>query len=219
MTSMSTHHLDELSTTFETASPTQILTWAAEQFAGDMLFACSFQDLVLLDLLMRVAPRTPVVFLDTEDHFDETLELVAAAQERYGFELITTTPGPEAAAVPCGIDGCCSARKVAPLKAAVNGKAAWITALKRCDASTRETAAIVSYDEAFGLVKINPMATWNDDDIAAYERDHELLVHPLIAQGYLSIGCRSTTRPVRAGEDPRSGRWAGSDKVECGLHE
>jgi len=107
---------------------------------------------------------------------------------------------------------------VAPLRRAVAGRAAWLTALKRVDAPTRAAAPIVSYDEAFGLVKINPMATWTDDDIDSYVTDHDLPVHPLIEKGYLSIGCAPTTRPVAPGEDPRAGRWSGTGKVECGLH-
>jgi phosphoadenosine phosphosulfate reductase len=100
----------------------------------------------------------------------------------------------------------------------LSGKGAWITGLKRSDGPSRETIPIVSYDETFSLVKVNPLATWTDDDIASYEADHDLPVHPLIAQGYRSIGCAPTTRPVAEGEDPRAGRWAGSDKTECGLH-
>ena len=99
------------------------------------------------------------------------------------------------------------------------GRAAWLTSLKRVDAPTRAAAPVVSWDAAFGLVKINPLATWTDDDVASYELDHELPRHPLISQGYLSIGCAPTTRPVAAGEDARAGRWSGSDKIECGLHE
>jgi phosphoadenosine phosphosulfate reductase len=204
---------------FEQATPGEILRWAVDRFGGDMVFACSFQDIVLLDLVSQVAPELEVVFLDTEGHFPETWAFVDAVTQRYDLNLVVTKPGPDAVDFPCGAEGCCTKRKVEPLKAAVAGKAAWITALKRCDAPTRASAPILSWDQAFGLVKINPMATWSDEDIASYERDHELLVHPLIAQGYLSIGCASTTRPVAPGEDPRAGRWSGSDKIECGLHE
>ena len=211
--------LTEIARGFELATPSEILRWASERFGNDMVFACSFQDIVLLDLLQREGIHIPLVFLDTEDHFPETLAFVDEITSRYDLDLVVTKPGEEAAACPCGVDGCCQVRKVAPLKQAVTGKSAWITALKRCDAPTRSAASIVTWDEAFGLVKINPMATWSDADIASYERDHDLPVHPLIAKGYLSIGCASTTRPVAEGEDPRSGRWAGTDKVECGLHE
>jgi phosphoadenosine phosphosulfate reductase len=107
---------------------------------------------------------------------------------------------------------------VKPLKGALAGKAAWITGLKRVDAATRAAIPVVGFDDAFGLVKINPLATWSDEDIASYEADHDLPVHPLMTKGYRSIGCAPTTRPVADGEDPRAGRWADSDKTECGLH-
>ena len=93
-----------------------------------------------------------------------------------------------------------------------------MTSLKRVDATTRTEAPVVAYDEGFAAVKINPLVTWTDDDIDAYLADHDLPVHPLISQGYLSIGCAPTTRPVAPGEDPRAGRWAGTGKIECGLH-
>ena len=210
--------LDEANRSLETAPPSTIIAWAHERFAPDLVLACSFQDIVLVDLAVAVDPGIEVIFLDTEAHFPETLEFVDRVSARYGLNLTVTHPGPEAAAVPCGTDGCCQVRKVAPLRRAVAGRAAWLTALKRVDAPTRAAAPIVSYDEAFGLVKINPMATWTDDDIDSYVTDHDLPVHPLIEKGYLSIGCAPTTRPVAPGEDPRAGRWSGTGKVECGLH-
>jgi phosphoadenosine phosphosulfate reductase len=214
--------LDELaeqSAAFESATPGEILRWARERFGSDIVYACSFQDIVLIDLLAAEGLDIPVIFLDTEDHFSETWEFVNEVVNRYDLELLVTTPGPEAATVPCGADGCCQLRKVEPLKRAVAGRPAWITGLKRCDAPTRSAAPIVSWDDVFGLVKINPLATWSVEEIASFERDRELLIHPLISQGYLSIGCASTTQPVRPGQDSRSGRWVGSDKTECGLHE
>ncbi len=204
---------------FETAPPSEIIRWAHDTFGDELVLACSFQDIVLLDLAVGIDPTIEVVFLDTEAHFPETLAYVEEVKERYGLNLTVTTPGPEAADTPCGADGCCKVRKVAPLKRAVQGKAAWMTALKLVDASTRAAAPIVAWDDAFGLIKINPMATWSDDDIAYYEQEHHLPIHPLIPQGYLSIGCAPTTKPVAPGEDPRAGRWSGSAKIECGLHE
>jgi phosphoadenosine phosphosulfate reductase len=107
---------------------------------------------------------------------------------------------------------------VEPLHRALVDHAAWMTGLKRCDAPTRSDAPIVSWDQDRNLVKINPLATWSDADVAGYEADHGLLVHPLMTRGYLSIGCAPTTRPVAPGEDPRAGRWSGMGKTECGLH-
>jgi phosphoadenosine phosphosulfate reductase len=107
---------------------------------------------------------------------------------------------------------------VEPLRGALAGKRAWLTSLKRSDGPTRANAPIVSWDSGFGLVKINPLVTWTERDIASYLADHALPVHPLIARGYRSIGCAPVTRPVEEGEDARAGRWAGLDKSECGLH-
>jgi phosphoadenosine phosphosulfate reductase len=208
----------EANARFETGAPSQILTWAHERFGDDLAFACSFQDIVLLDLAVGVMPQLEIIFLDTKAHFQETWDYLETARTLYP-ELKVTITQPDDGAIECGQDGCCAQRKVAPLRTAVSGKAAWITSLKRVDAPTRQGAPIVAWDDAFGLVKINPLATWTDDDVASYEQSHHLPIHPLIPQGYLSIGCAPTTKPVAPGQDPRSGRWAGSDKVECGLHE
>ncbi len=129
-----------------------------------------------------------------------------------------TKPAAGADQWPCGSAQCCEYRKVRPLKQALAGKAAWVTGLKRVDAPTRRDAPILSYDDAWGLVKVNPLATWTEQDVAGYTADHGIPEHPLLSKGYLSIGCAPTTRPVGAGEDPRAGRWSDSDKVECGLH-
>jgi len=128
------------------------------------------------------------------------------------------TPGPDAEAWPCGSDRCCELRKVVPLNGVLEGRDAWMTGLKRVDTPARASTPIVKWDSARGLVKVNPIARWTDNDVTSYEADHHLPVHPLIGQGYLSIGCRPTTRPVSVFEDRRAGRWPGTDKTECGLH-
>jgi phosphoadenosine phosphosulfate reductase len=203
---------------FETAPAGKVIAWAVETFGDGLVLAASFEDVVLIDLVTKVAPGIEVIFLDTEAHFPETLEFVEAIRGRYGLNLTVTKPGPEAAAHPCGSEQCCQFRKVAPLRDAVRGNRAWMTSLKRVDAPSRAEAPVVAWDAAFGLVKINPVVTWTNEDIASYLRDHQLPVHPLITRGYRSIGCAPTTRPVADGEDPRAGRWAGLDKSECGLH-
>jgi phosphoadenosine phosphosulfate reductase len=213
--------LEELATSnaaLERAPAQKAIDWALERFGSSIVVACSFQDVVIVDLVHRSDPGIEVVFLDTEAHFTETLTLVETTRARYGLNLTVTKPAPEAESWPCGTEQCCQLRKVDPLRRVLSGKGAWITGLKRSDGPSRATIPIVSYDETFSLVKVNPLATWTDDDIASYEADHDLPVHPLIAQGYRSIGCAPTTRPVAEGEDPRAGRWAGSDKTECGLH-
>ncbi|MGH9100132.1 MAG: phosphoadenylyl-sulfate reductase, partial [Acidimicrobiales bacterium] len=151
-------------------------------------------------------------------HFPETLEYVETVRRRYDLNLRVLRPGPEADGFPCGSDRCCQMRKVVPLDRALAGRQAWMTGLKRVDSPTRATTPIVSWDDTRHLVKVNPIVTWTEDDVAHYQDDHDLPVHRLIPRGYLSIGCAPTTRPVAPGEDPRAGRWAGSNKTECGLH-
>jgi len=210
--------LEIISKEFETAPASKVIRWAVETFGESLVLAASFEDVALIDLVTKVAPTIEVIFLDTEAHFPETLAFVDQVRQRYNLNLTVTKPGPEAAAHPCGSEQCCQFRKVAPLKRAVQGNRAWLTSLKRVDGPTRADAPIVSWDSAFGLVKINPVVTWTNDDIASYIADHDLPVHPLTLKGYRSIGCAPTTRPVAEGEDPRAGRWAGLDKSECGLH-
>ena len=213
--------LDELSVIsngFESAPASAVIRWAVETFGDSIVVAASFEDIVLIDLVTKVMPGIEVVFLDTEAHFPETLSFVEEVRAHYGLNLTVTKPGPEAEAHPCGTEQCCRFRKVEPLRRAIAGKRAWLTSLKRADGPTRVDTPIVSWDASFGLVKVNPLATWTDDDITSYLADHALPVHPLVPRGYRSIGCAPTTRPVAAGEDARAGRWSGLDKSECGLH-
>jgi phosphoadenosine phosphosulfate reductase len=203
---------------FETAPASAVIRWAADTFGDVLALAASFEDIVLIDLATKIAPEIEVVFLDTESHFPETLSFVEEVRRRYGLRLTVTKPGPEAAGHPCGSEQCCQLRKVEPLRRALAGKRAWLTSLKRSDGPTRADAPIVSWDAGFGLVKVNPLVTWTEEDIASYLADHALPVHPLVSRGYRSIGCAPTTRPVGEGEDARAGRWAGLDKSECGLH-
>jgi len=215
---MSAEELAAVSDGFESAPASAAIRWALDTFGDSLVLAASFEDIVLIDLVTKVAPSIEVVFLDTEAHFPETLAFVEEVRAHYGLNLTVTKPGPEAAAHPCGSEQCCQFRKVEPLRQALAGKRAWLTSLKRSDGATRAEAPIVSWDASFGLVKVNPLATWTDRDITSYLADHDLPVHPLVPRGYLSIGCAPTTRPVAEGEDPRAGRWSGLDKSECGLH-
>jgi len=210
--------LEARSAEFETAPAGKVVAWANERFGRRITLACSFQDCVVVDVAVAAVPDIEVLFLDTGFHFPETLEYVETVRARYDLNLKVLRPGPEADAWPCGSERCCEFRKVAPLDRALEGRQAWLTGLKRVDAPTRADAPIVSWDPARGLVKINPLATWTDDDVVAYAADHDLPLHPLTSKGYLSIGCAPTTRPVAPGEDPRAGRWSGTGKVECGLH-
>ena len=203
-----------LSRSFEGAPASKVIRWAVERFSTRLCLLASMTDAVLIDLAVKVDPSIEVVFIDTGHHFPETLETAELVRRRYGLNLRMVTVGPEPAPL---VDGCCSAAKVAQLDRALVGREAWLSGLRRTEASTRAEAPIVGLDRR-GLVKVNPLATWTDDDVAGYIGEHEVPVNPLVFQGYPSVGCRPCTFPVAAGADPRSGRWAGSDRTECGIH-
>ena len=207
--------LAELNRTFESAPASKAVRWAVDRFSPRLSLLSSMTDAVLIDLAVNVEPSIEVVFIDTGHHFPETLETVELVRRRYGLDLRIITVGPDPA--PLGEDGCCSATKVLQLDRALVGRDAWMSGLRRADASTRADAPIVGLDRR-GLVKINPLATWTDDDVAGYIADHDVPVNPLVFRGYLSVGCQPCTKPVAEGADPRSGRWAGSARTECGLH-
>ena len=206
--------LAELSRAFEGAPASKVVRWAVDRFGPHLSLLASMTDAVLVDLAVRVDPSIEVVFIDTGHHFPETLETVELIRRRYGLNLRMVTVGPDPAPL---VDGCCSATKVLQLDRALVGRQAWMSGLRRAEASTRAEAPIVGLDRR-GLVKVNPLATWTDEDVAGYIAEHDVPVNPLVYQGFLSVGCRPCTRPVAAGDDPRSGRWAGSARTECGIH-
>ena len=211
--------LAELDRRFETASAGAIVRWAVDTFGDDLCLAASMQDAVLVDVATRVDPSIEVVFIDTGDHFPETLETLERARALYDLNLrIVRVPEPEVPFHVADPVRCCSDAKVAAMDAVLATRAAWMTGLRRAEAPTRAGARIVERDRR-GLVKVNPLATWSDLDVEGYIQDHHVIYNPLLDQGYQSIGCAPTTTPVAPGADPRSGRWAGSDKTECGLHQ
>jgi phosphoadenosine phosphosulfate reductase len=211
--------LESINTRFEHESPHEILTWTFDRFDDDVAMACSFEDIALLHMVHQLRPSTEIIFLDTRGHFDETLEFAGRVEREWSLNVTRTTPGPEANDWPCGTQRCCELRKVEPLGRALAARAAWITAVKRVDAPTRANMKVLMWDEKFGLVKVNPLATWSDDDVAYYLRSNNLAEHPLWAEGYASIGCAVMTEKPQVPGDRRSGRWVGVDKEECGLHE
>ena len=175
-------------------------------------------DTVLVHLATSIDPDVEVVFLDTGFHFAETIATLRRAQSRYRLNLRVERPAADAPDVyQVGTEGCCAARKVALLDRALADKDAWMTGLRRSEATTRAATPIVALDKR-GILKICPLANWSDDDVAQYVADHDVIVNPLLFEGYPSIGCWPCTEPVLEGDDARAGRWAGSGKTECGLH-
>ena len=211
--------LAAVSSELERKSASSAIRWAWQRFGTSIVLAASFQDCVLVDLAAKAAPGIEVVFLDTQYHFAETLWYVDRVRERYDLNLTVMQPlvSPDDL-WQTDTDECCAMRKVEPLARALRGKQAWMTGLRRVESPTRANAPIAHLDVGRGIVKVNPLAAWTEADIAAYKRDHDLIEHPLVSQGYPSIGCWPCTRPVAPGADPRSGRWAGQGKMECGLH-
>jgi phosphoadenosine phosphosulfate reductase len=210
--------LDEAGRLLEDAPAEEIVAWAHENFGSGLVVASSFEDPVLVDIATRSAPGAPILFVDTGFHFPETLAYVEQLRSRYGLDLEIARSDVDRATSPCGAPDCCVVRKVEPISAALEGRQAWITGLRRTDSPGRAGTPVVEWDQRFGLAKISPLARWTDADIDAYVTERDLPWHPLRAQGYRSIGCAPTTRPTTAGEDPRAGRWPGQEKTECGLH-
>jgi len=218
MSNLTTGELAELNDRFETESASAVIRWAVDSFHPHLCLSASMTDAVLIDLAVAVEPSIEVVFIDTSYHFPETLETVELVRRRYGLNLRVMTALPQAEDLwKVDPENCCSAIKTGQLDRALYGKEAWMSGLRRAESPTRANAPIVARDIR-GLVKVNPIATWSDLDVAGYIKDHDVPVNPLVERGYPSIGCWPCTKPIEAGADPRSGRWAGSDKTECGLH-
>lgn len=215
---LSDHDLETVASSFEGATPEEIVRWAAETFGDGLCLTTSLTDAVLVDLVARVAPGTEVVFLDTQYHFPETLATLEVVRERYPVKLTVRRPDiPLDDLWRTDTDGCCAVRKVAQLDAALSTKQAWLSGLRRDDSPDRADTPIVQRDKR-GLVKVNPIANWTDADVALYIELHDVPVNPLVARGYPSVGCWPCTQAVAEGDDKRAGRWAGSTKTECGLH-
>lgn len=219
------------------ATAAELLEWTEANFGGvngprggatcNYVVASNMADAVLVDLAAKVRPGVPVLFLDTGYHFAETIGTRDAVEAMYDIALVNVTPEQTVAEQDAGHGKdlfasnpalCCRLRKVEPLARTLSGYSAWVTGLRRVEAPTRANAPLISFDEQFGLVKINPIAAWTDEEFNAYIAANNVLVNPLIDEGYPSIGCAPCTVKPAAGADPRSGRWAGSAKTECGLH-
>jgi len=213
----------------EHAPAEQIVRWASEQFAPKLTFATSLglEDVVLLDMIAKQSLPIDLFTLDTGLLFPEAYELKARLEDKYGREIAAVKPrftveqqaereGPELwLREP---DQCCELRKMEPLRGRLSMFDAWITAIRRDQTPERANAPVVGWDSRFGLVKINPLVRWTFADVQQYVRDHDVPYNPLHDRNYPSIGCIPCTSPVKPGEDPRSGRWRGKEKTECGLH-
>jgi phosphoadenosine phosphosulfate reductase len=209
--------------------PQEILRWAVEKFHPRLTMATAFgaEGCCLIHMLAEIEPNVRLFNLETGYQFKETLELRERIKTRYGIEVEYIRPemtvseyeaehgGPLYRHRP---DQCCHDRKILPLRRAVVGYEAWISAIRRDQTDHRAAAGVVQWDAKFNLVKVNPLLNWTKKEIWAFVLEHDVPYNPLHDQGYPSIGCWPCTRPVEAGGDERAGRWAGTAKKECGLH-
>lgn len=203
----------------EKLSAGEIIEWGAEHLGTNLAVTMSMQDTVLAELAARHAPDADLIFLDTGYHFPETIEVADAVDKRYPNRLLRIQP--VTGAVPelykTDMTACCAQRKVEPLARMKLPYEGWVTGLKRVDAPTRKNTPVLEIDKT-GRIKLNPLAAWTDDDVDQFIEDNDLIIHPLTKAGFPSIGCAPCTNRVAPGADPRSGRWAGAEKTECGLH-
>jgi phosphoadenosine phosphosulfate reductase len=203
----------------EGAPAADVLGWAVETFGQRFAIASSMETGLLAHLVSTVAPGVDVLFLDTGYHFAETIGTRDAVGTVYDVTVVTVRADlPDDRLYERDADLCCKLRKVDPLDAALASYDAWASGVRRDESPARAVTPVVGWDAKRSKVKVNPLAAWTQADVDAYIADNGVLVNPLLSDGYPSIGCAPCTRRVEPGADPRSGRWAGTGKTECGLH-
>ncbi|TDD07958.1 phosphoadenylyl-sulfate reductase [Nonomuraea deserti] len=219
--------VESAATALEGAPAREIIRWAAATFGERLCLTSSMSDALLIDLVSRVKPGVDVLFIDTGYHFAETIGTRDAVRQVYDVNVIDIKPsrtvdeqdrdlGPRL--FGRNPDLCCYLRKVEPLNRALEPYLAWISGIRRDESPSRTNTKVVEWDAKRQMVKVNPIAAWTQDDVDNYITDNGVLINPLHYDNYPSIGCAPCTRQVAEGEDPRSGRWAGLGKVECGIH-
>lgn len=214
----------------EGSEPEEVLRWAVDAYGDGLTLSVSFgnpEGMILLDMLSRITDEVRVFSLDTGFLFEETVRFREEAMDRYGLPLDVVGShlsveeqvgryGPRM--YTCKPDLCCQVRKVGPQRKHLENYGAWATGIRRDQTPDRASTPVVGWDEYFGVAKISPLAAWTSAQVEGYVREHDVPTNPLLKMGYRSIGCEPQTRPVGEGEDARGGRWADSEKTECGIH-
>lgn len=224
---MNEQELNQLNSQFEKASPQEILAWAIRTYPGRVGLSSSFgaESAGLLHMATQIESKIPILFINPGFLFKETLEFAETLKKRLNLNLREFKASPQQIAEtqkklqdPQNVIGsCCDEAKVSLMQASLKGLDCWIAGIRRNQSSTRKNIKIVeSYQE--GLVKVHPLANWTSKELYQYLTAHSLPFHPLWEKGYTSIGCEPCTRLPLPGQDARSGRWAGIDKTECGIH-
>jgi phosphoadenosine phosphosulfate reductase len=211
----------------EDAPALDVLRWASDTFGDGLCVSSSMTDAVLAHLAGTARPGVPVYFLDTGYHFAETIGTRDAVAATLPVDVRTVLPLWTVAEQDADLlprlyerdpDRCCWLRKVEPLGRALEPFSAWVSGVRRDESESRAGTPVVKWDARRAIVKVHPIARWTQDDVDAYIAEHDILVNPLVDDGYPSIGCEPCTARVEQGADPRSGRWAGRAKTECGIH-
>ncbi|GAA3923752.1 phosphoadenylyl-sulfate reductase [Actinomadura viridis] len=219
--------VESAASALEGASTLEVIRWAAATFGDRICLTSSMSDAALIHLVSKVKPGIDVLFVDTGYHFAETIGTRDAVEAVYPVNVINVTPSrtveEQEAALGPRLNGrnpdlCCHLRKVEPLGRALEGYMAWFSGIRRDETASRRDRRVVEWDRKRGMVKVNPILDWTQEDMDNYMSDNGVIVNPLHYDGYPSIGCAPCTSPVAPGEDPRSGRWAGMGKTECGIH-
>lgn len=209
------------------AGPKEVLRWADRQFSAGLAIASSMADAVLAHLASNSAPQAKIIFLDTGYHFAETIQTQRAVAASIPLEVMVVRPeraveGQDddhgARLYERNPDLCCALRKVAPLAKALEPFPAWASGLRRDESDSRRETRVLHWDDQRSMVKVNPLAHWTQSEVDDYIAANDVLVNPLIHDGYRSIGCAPCTLPIAPGQDPRAGRWVNQVKTECGLH-
>jgi phosphoadenosine phosphosulfate reductase len=209
------------------APASEVIRWAADTFGDRLCITSSMTDAVIIDLASREVPGIDVLFLDTGYHFAETIGTRDAVSVVYPVNVLNITPSTTVEEQDAELgpklysrnpDLCCYLRKVIPLEQSLEPYDAWITGVRREETNARTSTKVVQWDDRRQMMKVNPIVDWTQKDVDDYIAEHGVLVNPLVDDGYPSIGCRTCTARVAPGADPRSGRWLGTAKTECGIH-
>jgi phosphoadenosine phosphosulfate reductase len=209
------------------AAADDVIRWAGETFGSRICITSSMTDAVIIHLASRLQPGIDVLFLDTGYHFAETIGTRDAVSAVYPVNVVNVTPSTTVAEQDAELgprlygrnpDLCCYLRKVVPLEKALGPYDAWITGVRKEETDSRSDTRVVQWDPKRQMVKVNPIVDWSQEQVDSYIAENGVLVNPLVYDGYPSIGCQTCTMRVEAGADPRSGRWAGTAKTECGIH-
>ncbi len=221
--------IERLGLEFEKKDPQEIIGFALDKYGSRVSFASSFgaEDVALIDMIAKIKPGARVFTLETGYLFPETRDVIKRIKEKYNIKLEIYAPSESVEEFERKYgklydlypDKCCSIRKIEPLNRAIaDNLDAWITGIRRDQSPTRANAKKIEVDKKFNLVKFNPIADWTSEQVWAYIKANDVPYNTLHDRNYPSIGCAPCTKPVKPGEDPRGGRWAGKEKTECGLH-